>query len=348
MGFPASPVGYDFTWERVTDAFPDIALAAARGPWYVNECAQEITWENWTPRMADDLLELFSRWQPDLIVREGAEYGASLAGKVAKIPVACAAWGALVQDTVWARHLPMDILWRGYARECERLDVSSDVQAALRGELVLSTLPPSWMEAGDAGLGQVRYFRAPPQDQGIGSALSGDLVDLITERFVYATLGTVFNTRHRLREAILAALEGVPAKVLFTTGRGVDLHRVEIPGRNITLKSFVPQSLVVPHAALIVSHAGLGTIIGALYAGVPMVLISIGVDHPVNAERAVALGVAKVIDAAECEPERLRTTILLALADEELRKRAREIRDECRSLPEISESATVLQAYASA
>jgi hypothetical protein len=138
------------------------------------------------------------------------------------------------------------------------------------------------------GWGQVRYFRAPPQDQGIGSALSGDLVDLITERFVYATLGTVFNTRHRLREAILAALGGVPAKVLFTTGRGVDLHRVEILGRNITLKSFLPQSLVVLRAALIVSHAGLGTIIGALYAGVPMVLISIGVDHPVNAERAAA------------------------------------------------------------
>ena len=95
---------------------------------------------------------------------------------------------------------------------------------------------------------------------------------------------------------MLAALAGVPASVIFTTGPGIDLDRVGDPGENIVLESFVPQSLIIPRADLVVSHAGLGTIIGALYAGVPMVLISIAVDHPINAERAAALGVARVLD----------------------------------------------------
>ncbi len=347
-GFPVFGAGYDFTWERITDAFPDMASAARQGPACVNERAQQITWDNWTPRMADDLVALISNWRPDLMVREAAEYGASLVGKVAGIPVACAAWGAPVQDTVWARHMPMDIVWRGYDREFQRLRGGGDAQTALGGELVLSTLPPSWMNAGDARLAEVRHFRAAPQDQSAGPGLPPELADLIRERFVYATLGTVFNTQHRLRKAVLTALGGVPAKVLFTAGSAIDLDRVEIPNENITVRSFVPQSLVVPHAALVVSHAGLGTIIGALYSGIPMVLISIAVDHPINAERAAALGVAKVIDAKDCDPEYLRAMILLALADDDMRQRAQELREECRSLPEISRAVTALEAYASA
>lgn len=346
-GFSASPAGLDFTWERVTDVFPDMASATARGPASVNECAQQIVWGSWTPRMVDDLLTLLSDWRPDLIVREAAEYGAVLAGIHAGVPVACAAWGAPMQDPVWERHIPMDIAWQGYAREARRLGVGTDVHAALRSELTLSTLPPSWMQVGDGQLGEVRHFHAPPQDQSAGSKLSKELADLIARRFIYATLGTVFNAEHRLRKAMLAALSGIPASVLFTAGPGIDLDRVEVPGENITLESFVPQSLVVPHAALLVSHAGLGTIIGALYAGVPMILISIAVDHPINAERAAALGVATVIDAPACQPEQLEAAIRLALADEQLRAKAAEIREECHALPEITTAASALETYAS-
>jgi UDP:flavonoid glycosyltransferase YjiC (YdhE family) len=347
LGFPVFPAGHDFTWEHAVDFFPEMATAAADGPPQVNELSQRIVWEHWTPQMTDDLLELIADWRPDLIVREAAEYGASIAGRAAGVPVACALWGAPFHDSAWDRHLAVNHTSSGYRTQSERLGVSSDARTALRDELMLSTLPPSWMTAGDPELGRIEHFRSEPQDRAEGERLAPALTDRRSDRLIYATLGTVHNKQHRLRKAMLAALAGVPASVLFTTGPGIDLDRVGDPGENITLESFVPQSLIIPRAELVVSHAGLGTIIGALYAGVPMVLISIAVDHPINAERATALGVARVLDAADCQPEQLRETIIEALADETMRHRAAEVRQECLALPEITMAVEVLEAYAS-
>jgi UDP:flavonoid glycosyltransferase YjiC (YdhE family) len=346
MGFVVSPTGHDFTWEHAVDFFPEMATAAAEGPLQVNELSQRIVWEHWTPQMTDDLLGLIADWRPDLLVREAAEYGGSLTGRAAGVPVACALWGAPSHDSAWDRHLAVNHTFSGYRAQCERLGVSSDARSALAGERMLSTLPPSWMAAGDGGLGRIEHFRSEPQDRAEGERLEPALTDGRSGGLIYATLGTVHNKQHRLRKAMLAALAGVPASVLFTTGPGIDLDRVGDPGENITLESFVPHSLIIPRADLVVSHAGLGTIIGALYAGVPMVLISIAVDHPINAERAAALGVARVLDAADCQPEQLHETIIEALTDEDLRNRASEIRKECLSLPEITQAAAVLEAYA--
>lgn len=347
LGFQAVPAGHDFTWEHAVDFFPEMATAAAEGPRQVNELSQRIVWERWTPRMTGDLLELIAEWRPDLIVREAAEYGGSLAGRATGAPVACALWGAPFHDSVWDRHLAVNHTFSGYRAQCERWGVDSDVRAALAEELMLCTLPPSWMAAGDRGLGRVEHFRSEPQDRAEGESLDPSLTGGRSGGLIYATLGTVHNKQHRLRKAMLAALADVPASVIFTTGPGIDLDRVGDPGENIALEPFVPQSLIIPRSDLVVSHAGLGTIIGALYAGVPMVLISIAVDHPINAERAGALGVARVLDAHDCQPERLRETILEALADRNLRDRATEVRDECLALPEIVEAVGVLEAYAS-
>jgi UDP:flavonoid glycosyltransferase YjiC (YdhE family) len=346
LGFQALPAGHDFTWEHAVDFFPEMATAAAEGPLRVNELSQRIVWEHWTPRMTDDLLGLLADWRPDLIVREAAEYGGSLAGLAADIPVACALWGAPFHDSAWDRHLAVNHTFSGYRAQGERLGVSSDARTALRGELMLSTLPSSWMAAGDGGLGRIEHFRSEPQDRAEGERLDPALTDGRTGGLIYATLGTVHNKQHRLRKAMLAALADVPASIVFTTGPGIDLDRVGDPGENIALEPFVPQSLIIPRAHLVVSHAGLGTIIGALYAGVPMVLISIAVDHPVNAERAAALGLARVLDAADCQSERLREAIVEALTDEDLRNRAMEVRDECLSLPEIGKAVEVLEDYA--
>ncbi len=45
LGFPVSPVGHDFTWERAVDFFPEMATAATEGPLQVNELSQRIVWE---------------------------------------------------------------------------------------------------------------------------------------------------------------------------------------------------------------------------------------------------------------------------------------------------------------
>jgi len=64
---------------------------------------------------------------------------------------------------------------------------------------------------------------------------------------------------------------------------------------NVRVEFYVPHAEVLKRACLLVSHAGHGVVLKALYYGVPMVLVPWGRDQPGVAARAEALGVATVI-----------------------------------------------------
>lgn len=59
---------------------------------------------------------------------------------------------------------------------------------------------------------------------------------------------------------------------------------------NVHVERSVPQQEVFPHAAAMVCHGDTGTVLGALAAGVPLVVVPQFADHPDNAERVVAIG----------------------------------------------------------
>ncbi len=65
---------------------------------------------------------------------------------------------------------------------------------------------------------------------------------------------------------------------------------------HVHVERFVPQAAVLPHVAAVVSHAGSGSVLGALTHGLPMVLLPMGADQPWNGDRCAALGVARVLD----------------------------------------------------
>ena len=69
---------------------------------------------------------------------------------------------------------------------------------------------------------------------------------------------------------------------------------------HVSLSGYVPHSIVLPDSRLIISHAGHGTVMKALYYGVPMVLVPWGRDQPGVAARAEALGVATVVRRDAC------------------------------------------------
>jgi UDP:flavonoid glycosyltransferase YjiC (YdhE family) len=91
-GFPCVGIGEDFTWEKASEYFPAIDEAARAGR-AIEFATFDISWKLWNPKAARDLVSLFERWRPDVIVRELAENGATIAGEAAGVPVVCAAWG---------------------------------------------------------------------------------------------------------------------------------------------------------------------------------------------------------------------------------------------------------------
>jgi UDP:flavonoid glycosyltransferase YjiC (YdhE family) len=59
---------------------------------------------------------------------------------------------------------------------------------------------------------------------------------------------------------------------------------------NVTVVASAPHREVLEHAAAVVTHAGHGTVIKSLAAGVPVVALPMGRDQPDNAARLVAAG----------------------------------------------------------
>jgi UDP:flavonoid glycosyltransferase YjiC (YdhE family) len=83
---------------------------------------------------------------------------------------------------------------------------------------------------------------------------------------VHFTLGTFFNLESGdLFERVLEGLSDLEASVVVTVGRDLGPQRA-----NIRVERHLPQSLLLPHCELVVSHGGFGGVVGALAHGLPV------------------------------------------------------------------------------
>jgi UDP:flavonoid glycosyltransferase YjiC (YdhE family) len=92
-----------------------------------------------------------------------------------------------------------------------------------------------------------------------------------------------------------------------------------------------------------VSHAGSGSVIGALAHGLPMVLTPIGADQPHNAARCDALGVARVLDAMRVTPDEVRDAVSSVLKNPAYRHAAKQLRAEIAALPGPEHAVSLLE-----
>jgi UDP:flavonoid glycosyltransferase YjiC (YdhE family) len=99
---------------------------------------------------------------------------------------------------------------------------------------------------------------------------------------VVVGLSTTYQAHDPMLERIVAALGSLPVRALVTTG-GATLSST--PPANVHVARFVPHGQVLPQAAAVVTHAGLGTVHAALAHGLPLVCLPIGRDQPDNAAR---------------------------------------------------------------
>ena len=121
-----------------------------------------------------------------------------------------------------------------------------------------------------------------------------------------------------LADATLQALADAPVRVLVTLGPEHDPSELSSPPANARVEKTVSHSAVLERAVLLVSHAGHGTVMKALWQGRPMVLIPWGRDQPGVAARAEALGVAEVVPRAQASAETIGAAVRKSLTDQEM------------------------------
>jgi UDP:flavonoid glycosyltransferase YjiC (YdhE family) len=101
---------------------------------------------------------------------------------------------------------------------------------------------------------------------------------------VVVTAGTAGNPELEigLLDRVIRALDGMDARGYVTVAEYLDRSLLPNPD-NVVVSDYVRHSAVLPHADLLVSHAGLGSITAALAHGVPMVCAPLDREQPENA-----------------------------------------------------------------
>jgi zeaxanthin glucosyltransferase len=139
---------------------------------------------------------------------------------------------------------------------------------------------------------------------------------------IYASLGTLQNGSEAIFKTIAEACAGLDAQLLISLGGGLDAARLGKLAGNPIVVSFAPQLEILKRAALVITHAGLNTVLESLCEGVPMVAVPLGNDQPGVAARVKARGACVVVSPRKLRPARLRKAVRLVLQDVKYRAAA--------------------------
>src|SRR5450432_136139 len=286
------------------------------------------------------LLETMETWRPQVVVRESQEYAAVVAASKVGIPLVRVAISARSAEAEVVRYAAPWVDDHG-----RRVGLAPDPS----GDRILCetslTLFPVSFEPPEVKPSRSLRFRVVRQQ-------APALPDWWGDRpgpFVYVTLGTVVGSIEIMRSAYRVALDALvdlPIRALLTIGSELSIEALGDVPPNVHVERFVPQDDVLPHAAAVLCHGGSGTVIGALAAGVPMVVAPLFADQPFNAQRVEAIGAGLALPKRTADPEDLRSALLRVLEEESFRERAGRLAAEIAALPTVDEAAVEIERLA--
>ena len=292
------------------------------------------------------LLATIEDWRPDLVLRESAELGSHLAAERLGVPevAVCVGIGRAEE-----RALP--VLAAALEPMRATLGLDPDPTGERLRALPWCTLTPlSFEDPASPGLaGDRRYRRDQDDDDGQADLPSWWPGEVAHRPLVYLTFGTVAAGIPLFAAALPAAvrvLAGLPVRLLVTLGQAGDPDGLGPLPPNVHAERWVPQATVLPNAAAVVCHGGFGTVLGALTAGVPLVVTPQFADQPYNAERVAAVGAGIALPLGPPDPQALRDGVARAVEDDGYRERAQWVAQEIRSLPPAGEAVAMFEEVA--
>jgi zeaxanthin glucosyltransferase len=142
---------------------------------------------------------------------------------------------------------------------------------------------------------------------------------------VYASLGTLQNRSLGIFRKIAEACAGLKVQLVISLGGGLEPDRLcNLSGDPLVVR-FAPQLELVKRASLVITHAGLNTVLESLAEGVPLVCIPLGNDQPGVASRVATHGAGVVVSPRKASAKRLRSAVREVLEDESYRNAARQL-----------------------
>jgi UDP:flavonoid glycosyltransferase YjiC (YdhE family) len=289
----------------------------------------------------DDFVAVAESFAPDVIVSEQAELCGPAIAHARSVPNVTHGFGSTVAaDRIeLAAQLAVDV-W-------DRVELDPLPLAGFYDHLYVDVYPPSLQPDELAHIPRRVLRRPESADAAPGDVLPPSVVAMTQSDapLVYLTFGTVFN----VTDAFTAAVEGLAThavNVVVTVGPSGDPDAFGEPPPNVAIERYVPQSLLLPHVAVVASHGGSGTLLGGLAAGKPQLCMPQAADQFRNAaacERAGA-GLSLVGDAATAPA--IAAALHRVLHDASFAGAARRIAEEIARMPTPDDVVTVIETLA--
>src|SRR5579859_8108535 len=189
----------------------------------------------------------------------------------------------------------------------------------------------------------VLHYTGPFVDAQVRKAIDFPWERLDGRPLIYASLGTLQNGSEEIFRTIAAACAGLDAQLVISLGGGLDPERLgQLPGNPIVVR-YAPQLDIVKHAAAVITHAGLNTVLESLAEGVPMVCMPLGNDQPGVAARVAAKGAGVVISRRGLTSNRLRDAVRAVLGETKYRRSAGEVKAAMQQIDGLAMAADLIE-----
>jgi UDP:flavonoid glycosyltransferase YjiC (YdhE family) len=280
---------------------------------------------SFNPAIGDDVRAELEREPADVLVVDSMLFTALSAAEASGLPTATLIHtpysvfrgGPLVE--MFAVGIPP---LNAYRAALGLAPVSQLVELHDNPELALVALPKEFEpDSPDAA----NVFRMGPVLDAPALQRTDEVVDLGdgSSPLVLVSLSTAEQEQLGLLQSIADAVAGMPVRAIVTTGPAIEPAAI-VAGPNTQVVQYQAHSKILPVASLVITHAGLGTVMASLGQGVPLVCVPMGRDQFFNAERVASLGAGLMLPPGS-DAAAVAAAATTVLNDERFRDAAQEM-----------------------
>lgn len=342
------PVGPDAGPEAIQKWWPD--MGRLRGARRLNFMIREVMFP-FAEGVAQEVLDVTASFQPDVLVFDAFTHPASIVAETSALPWATTTvvpglleprrahpygLGLSYPPTLLQRFATPLYRWlfRSIARRHDpqfnairaRFDLppirDSFLLSTTSPYLVLALVPQEFEYPRGAWPAATHFVGPCLWDRPGDYTVPAWLAALPGGRpLVYATIGTVQSVyQSSFFATLFAAARGLDADVVVTTGG--NLSALPTPPENVRVERYVPNSVIIPKARIVLHHGGVSSTMGALLHGKPALVVPFADDQPDNAQRIRWLGAGAAVDPYRVSSSALRAAIEAVLASRSMHERA--------------------------
>jgi MGT family glycosyltransferase len=309
------------------------------------------------PDQVEDLLPIVESWKPDVIVCDPTMWSPILIlHEKYGLPVAVSCYfackvpgpdlppfglGLRLPANAWERVLyrciskSIDLAsagFRGRANDIRRSFGLPRIQvsvSAFAGSMPLYMVPTSpEFDYNRVNLPKSVHYVGPCLWNDRSGGTAAEFTGLRRDRpWIHVTEGTIHMQAPLVLKAAASGLANLPMEVIMTTGGNREPAELDIGNiaSNVHLYRWVSHNELLPKTAVLVTTGGAGSVMAALNAGVPMVVVPTEWDKPEVAQRVAESGAGIRLSPRDCTPDRLREAVERVLRESSFRQNARRL-----------------------